>query len=78
MADESFMTVAEIAAALRCSRATVMRAIASGRLGAVPVGDRTVRVLEAEFERFIGKSRSDGADAAGGVAGSDQDLARAG
>jgi excisionase family DNA binding protein len=76
MADESFLTVAEIAAALRCSKATVMRAIASGRLEAVPVGDRTVRVLEDEYERFIGKSRK-GADAAVAAAGT-ENLAKTG
>jgi excisionase family DNA binding protein len=56
MADDSFLTVAEVAADLRCSPATVKRAIAGGRLAAVAVGERTVRVPVAEYLRFVGRS----------------------
>jgi len=53
MTDESYLTVAETAAALRCSPATVKRVIRAGRLRAVEVSDRVVRVPKAEFERFV-------------------------
>jgi len=56
MADESFLTVAETAAALRCSPATVLRVIRAGRLHAVEVSERVVRVPVAEYERFVGKA----------------------
>jgi excisionase family DNA binding protein len=70
MADDSFLTVAEIASELRCSPTTVKRAIASGRLRAVEVGQRTVRIPVGEYRRFIAKSRK-GADAAESAAGTE-------
>jgi excisionase family DNA binding protein len=56
MADESFMTVAEVAQTLRCSAATVLRAIHSGKLRAVEVGERTKRIPVGEYRAFIGKT----------------------
>lgn len=49
------MTVAEIATDLRCSPSTVQRAIRAGRIPAVKVSPRVVRVAVAEYERFLAK-----------------------
>ena len=61
MADDSFKTVAEIAAELRCSPSTINRAIRAGRIKAVSVSERVVRVPLAEYERFTGIGAAGGA-----------------
>lgn len=50
------MTAGEIATELRCSAATIRRLIRTGRLTALKVGPRTVRVPASEFRKFTGKS----------------------
>jgi excisionase family DNA binding protein len=47
------MTIAEIAAEAKVDPVTPRRWIAKGRLRAVRVGPRAIRVERAEFERFI-------------------------
>jgi excisionase family DNA binding protein len=56
MADVSFLTIGEVAAALRTSQTTVLRAVRAGRLHAVEVAPRTKRIRSDEFEEFISKS----------------------
>ena len=51
-----FMTVHEIALALRVSRATVYRLISSGALTATQIG-RSVRVTRRAVEEFLHRHR---------------------
>ena len=50
-----FMTVVEVAAALRVSRATIYRLVRSGALPAVQVG-RSVRVSRDAVDAFLHRS----------------------
>ena len=59
-----FLTVHEIAAALRVSRATVYRLISSGALTATHVG-RSVRVTRRAVEEFLHPHDRRAADPAG-------------
>jgi excisionase family DNA binding protein len=63
MADE-FLTVGEVAAALRCSPRTVLRVIDEGRLPAVRVSERIRRVGRSDLREFIGKSSGGASGAA--------------
>ena len=59
-----FMTVNEVAAALRVSRATVYRLVSSGALAANHVG-RSVRVTRRAVEEFLGRHARSAADTPG-------------
>jgi excisionase family DNA binding protein len=72
-----WMTVRDVAVAIRKSEPTVRRAVRRGDLVAHVFGERGYLIAPADFAEFIAKSRK-GADAAGGAAGSNEDLARAG
>ena len=48
----SFLTVAEVAAALRVSTMTVYRLIKAGELSSVRVG-RSYRIPEGELDRYL-------------------------
>jgi excisionase family DNA binding protein len=50
---DELMTVAEIAAALRLIQATIRNWIASGKLPALRLGQRRVRVKRADFDRLV-------------------------
>ncbi|HLI01723.1 MAG TPA: helix-turn-helix domain-containing protein [Acidimicrobiales bacterium] len=49
-----FVTVAEVAAALRVSNMTVYRLVQSGQLPAVRVG-RSYRIREEDLDRYLGE-----------------------
>ena len=51
----SFLTVAEVAAAMRVSKMTVYRLVHSGELDAVRVG-RSFRVTEQAMQGYLAKS----------------------
>jgi excisionase family DNA binding protein len=51
---ERFLTVRAVAALLRCSEKTVHRRLKDGRLRAVPLGGRLVRIAAAELTRLEG------------------------
>jgi excisionase family DNA binding protein len=51
-ADETFMTVAEVAAALKMNQQTIRNWIDAGQLPAVRIG-RRVRVLSSDFATLI-------------------------
>jgi excisionase family DNA binding protein len=50
-----FMTIAEVAALLKCSKPTVMRAVNEAGLPAFRLGPRTVRFSRAEVEAWAQK-----------------------
>ena len=52
--DARFLTVRAVAALLRCSEKTVRRRLKDGRLRAVPLGGRLVRIAAAELARLEG------------------------
>ena len=51
------LTVAEVAAELRCTRVTIYRLMASGDLPYVQMSERTRRVTREQLDKFI-QSRS--------------------
>jgi excisionase family DNA binding protein len=51
---ERFLTVRAVAVLLRCSEKTVRRRLKDGRLRAVPLGGRLVRIAAAELARLEG------------------------
>ena len=51
------LTVAEVAAELRCTRVTIYRLMASGDLPYVQMSERTRRVTREQLDKFI-ESRS--------------------
>ncbi|HLA16469.1 MAG TPA: helix-turn-helix domain-containing protein [Candidatus Limnocylindrales bacterium] len=53
-----FLTPAEVADRLRVSTTTVLRWIHEGRLPAIRVSDRVVRVPVGSFERFVAAAPS--------------------
>jgi excisionase family DNA binding protein len=63
MADE-FLTVGEVAAALRVSPKTVLRWARDGQLPAARVSERVTRVRESDLAMFIAKSAGGASDAA--------------
>ena len=54
LSGERFLTVRAVAALLRCSEKTVRRRLKDGRLRAVPLGGRLVRIAAAELARLEG------------------------
>ncbi len=54
---ENFLTISEVAALLRCSKATVRRRIAAGEIGCTITGGgrrgKTLIVAEGELQRFL-------------------------
>jgi excisionase family DNA binding protein len=54
MPDE-FLTVAEVAEILKLNQQTVRNWITDGKLPAVRVGQRRVRIRRADFERLLGR-----------------------
>jgi excisionase family DNA binding protein len=52
--NERLLTLAELAAAARCSQRTLERRVHAGELRVVRIGPRTVRVTEEEARRFLG------------------------
>jgi excisionase family DNA binding protein len=55
LADSTFLTVAEVAAAMRVSKMTVYRLVHSGELPAVRVG-RSFRVERRAVDEYLRKS----------------------
>ena len=55
ISDVKFLTVAEVAAAMRVSKMTVYRLVHGGELPAVRVG-RSFRVTEADVNEYLHKS----------------------
>ena len=55
LADSTFLTVAEVAAAMRVSKMTVYRLVHSGELPAVRVG-RSFRVERSAVDEYLRKS----------------------
>jgi excisionase family DNA binding protein len=53
MAEDEFLTVAEIATLLKLNQQTIRNWIDAGELRAVRVGRRRVRVRRSELDRFI-------------------------
>jgi len=74
--NDEWLTVREVAQRLRRSEPTVRRAIWRGALVAHQFGERDYSVAPSDLELFIAKSRTDCADAADRVAGT-EDLAKA-
>jgi excisionase family DNA binding protein len=60
---DEFLTVAEVAALLKINQQTVRNWIDAGKLPAVRVGARRVRVTRSDLERFLEQGRT-GAGAA--------------
>ena len=58
-AQDSFLTVAEVAAALRVSRMTVYGWIRDGRLPASRLAGTTLRVRASDFDRFLFEGATD-------------------
>jgi excisionase family DNA binding protein len=56
--NETYLTVSEVAAALRLSEATVRRKIATEELAAHRFGPRSTRVAPGDLAAFKSKSRS--------------------
>jgi excisionase family DNA binding protein len=56
VADETYLTVAEISTLLKVNQQTVRNWIDRGELHAVRVGARRVRVLQTDLERFLHSS----------------------
>jgi excisionase family DNA binding protein len=54
MVAENFLTVDEVAKALRLSRVTICRQIREGSLPAVKIGNK-YRIREADFNAFLEK-----------------------
>ena len=62
---EQYATPAEVASRLRCSRATVYRAIDRGELAAVRLGETgSLRIRADAIDEFVRPVRAEGADAA--------------
>jgi excisionase family DNA binding protein len=74
MSGDRWLSVAEVARELGLGESTVRSMAATGRLPAYRPGRRAYLVDRAELREFIAKSRTDSGDAAGVVAGSNQDL----
>lgn len=55
LSDATFLTVAEVAAAMRVSKMTVYRLVHSGELPAVRVG-RSFRVQQSAVDEYLRKS----------------------
>lgn len=55
---ERFLTVAEVAADLRISPETVRRWIAAGKLPAVRVSARDLRIERAEYDQLLAELRT--------------------
>ncbi len=64
MADESYLTVAEVAETLKLNQQTVRNWIDQGSLPALRVG-RRVRIKRSDFERILEQSYSGGSSQAG-------------
>lgn len=52
MPDE-FMTVAEVAELLKLNEMTIRNYVSAGKLAAVRIGDRRVRIRREDVDRFI-------------------------
>jgi excisionase family DNA binding protein len=64
-AEQHYLALTTVAARLDVHRATVRRWVDGGRLAAVRVGPRELRIAQAELDRFLIASRLDqGGDAA--------------
>ena len=72
MSDE-WLSVRQAAARLGRSEFVVRRAISQGDLEAYAFGERALSIAPGDLEAFIQKCRK-GGDAAGDVAGGNQDL----
>jgi len=66
MADE-FLTVAEVAAILKLNQQTVRNWITDGKLPAVRVGERRVRIRRTDFERLLDQGSSPKAEPAASI-----------
>jgi excisionase family DNA binding protein len=73
--NDEYLTVRDVALRLRRSEATIRRVIVRGELVAHTVGQggRGYLVDPVDLQAFIAKSRTDCADAAGKVAGGNED-----
>ena len=56
-AEQSWLTVPEVARELQIPRTRAYTLIASGELPAVRIGERSIRVNRAELERFLLETR---------------------
>ena len=56
-AEQSWLTVPEVARELRIPRTRAYMLIANGELPAVRIGERSIRVHRGELERFLLKTR---------------------
>ncbi len=56
MTAETYLYVQTVASRMKCSDKTVYRLIQEGKLPAVRIGDRALRILENAFNDFL-KSR---------------------
>ncbi len=72
-AEDSFLTVAEVAETLKLNQQTVRNWIDQGSLPAVRVG-RRVRIRRSDFERLLAESYTAGGAAAGGGGPSAEDF----
>jgi excisionase family DNA binding protein len=71
-AEESYMTVAEVAETLKLNQQTVRNWIDQGSLPALRVG-RRVRIKRSDFERILEESYSGGSDRSSGASGPSAD-----
>jgi excisionase family DNA binding protein len=71
--EESYLTVAEVAATLKLNQQTVRNWIDQGSLPALRVG-RRVRIKRSDFERILEQSYSGSATAAGSTGPSADDF----
>ena len=74
--NDQWLSVRDVAQRLNKSEPTVRRAIGRGDLPAYTFGERGYSVAPSDLQAFISKRRK-GGDAAGDVAGSNQDMAKA-
>jgi len=71
---DDWLSVRDVARKLGKSEPTVLRVIRGGALPAYVFGERGYLVAPSDLQSFIAKCRTDSGDAAGGAAGSSQDL----
>ncbi len=51
--DETYLTVAEVAAILKLNQQTIRNWIDAGQLPAIRVGQRRVRIKRSDFDRLV-------------------------